>query len=92
MTRKKHSNKLFKLELKLNIRKDKKFKVEAIKNTAIYTKPTDDQLVELNYQISLKNYPENESILKLASAIMYFCKIINTFHKYYLETFITMFL
>lgn len=59
ITKKEVVNEFFKL--KLNLREDKKYQIEAMKDSAVYNEVAKDQLLELYNLISQKNYPENES-------------------------------
>lgn len=56
-TRKEQVNKLSESEPKLNERHDKKYKIEAIKNSAVYdNKVAGDQLPKLYYLIFWKDH------------------------------------
>lgn len=50
-TRKKQVNKLLELEIELDIRKDKEYKVEVTKNSTVYTKVVKGQLPGLYYLV-----------------------------------------
>lgn len=53
--KKKQVNKLLELEPKLNLRTNKKYKIEAIYNSKAYIKKVADQLLRLYYLISGKS-------------------------------------
>ena len=81
-TRKERMNELFlELEPEFNAGNNKKYKVEAIKDSAVYAKEIEGNLSNLYYLISCKNYPEKESTWELSSAVMHLQKIISIFHK-----------
>lgn len=48
-------------KLKFNISNNKKYKIEIIKNSAIYTKKAKRYLLELYYLVFYKNYLENKN-------------------------------
>lgn len=82
--RKRQVNELLELKLELdNTREDKEYKVDTIKNNAVYAKVIGGQLPELYYQVIWKIYSKDESIWKLASTIIYLYKMISIFHKDY---------
>ena len=60
---------------------DKEYKVEAIIDSVVYGKETNDQMPGLYYLVLWKGYPEEESTWELAAAVMHLRKLINTFHK-----------
>lgn len=60
--RKGQVNKLFKIEPKLDTKKNKEYKDAVIKNSTVYAnKTTEIQLPRLYYLVSWKNYPKNQS-------------------------------
>lgn len=67
---------------------NKKYGVEAIQDSIVYIKETNRHLLKLYYFIVQKNYPKKENIWKLSLAVMYFWKMVSTFHKNYLEKLI----
>lgn len=85
-------HKLLKLELKVDVREDKKYKVKAIKDSTIFTKTTKSQLAELYNLISCKNYLEDGNIWGQTLAIMHFWKIICISRKDYPKNRTTTFL
>lgn len=78
----------FKPEREFDVRDNKKYEIEAICDSKVYAKEAIGQLPGLYYLISWKGYIEEKSTWKLASIVMYLYKMINTFHKNYLEKFI----
>ena len=60
---------------------DKKYEVEAIRNSAVYAKETDRYLRGLYYLIAWKGYSKEENTWEPFSAVMYLWKIVSTFHK-----------
>ena len=64
---------------------NKKYKVEALQDNAVYTKEADGHLLELYYLVAWKGYPKEENIRKPFSAVMHLRKMVNTFHKDYPE-------
>ena len=85
-------NKLFpKLEPEFNAGNNKKYEVEAIKDSAVYAKEIEKHLPGLYYLVSWKNYLEKESIWEPSSSVMHLRKMISTFHKDHLEKPMTTF-
>lgn len=70
-TNKEHFNELLELELELNAGKNKEYKIEIVKNSIIYNKAAEDQILGLYYLISWKHYTKNESIWKPVSTVIY---------------------
>lgn len=63
-------------------KKNKEYKVELIRDNAIYANKTARrQLQRLYYFVFWKNYLEAKITDELTSAIMYFCKMIDIFYK-----------
>ena len=69
------------LELEFDAGDDKKYKIEAIKNSAVYTKEVEGHLTGLYYLVSWKSYPKEESTQEPSSAVMHLRKMISAFHK-----------
>lgn len=87
--KKKWVNKLYKLELEAS--NDKKYKVEAIRKSAVYTKKfAKDQLLRLYYIVFWKDYTKSKNIWKPTSAIFHLQKLINTFYKKYAKKLIAV--
>ncbi len=61
----------------------KKYEVEEICNSTVYTKESDSghHLPGLYYLPLWKDYPEKENTWEPALAMLYFCKLISTFHR-----------
>lgn len=78
-------NELLELEPEFNVEEDKKYKVEAIKSSAIYAEVVKGQLPGLYYLVFWRGDLEDESIWKSISAILYLQKMISTFYKDYSE-------
>ena len=57
---------------------DKKYKMEAIRDSAVYAKEVDGHLPGLYYLIAWKGYSEEESTQEPSSAIMYLRKMVST--------------
>ena len=64
---------------------NKEYKIEAIWDSAFYAKKANGYLQGLYYLVAWKGYPEEENTWKSSSAVMYFQKMVNTFHKDYPE-------
>ena len=64
---------------------DKKYKVEAIQDSAVYAKETNGYLPGLYYLVSWKDYPKEENTWKPFSAVMHLRKIVSTFQRDHLE-------
>ncbi len=65
----------------------KEYKIKAIRDSTVYAKKPDSShhLQGLYYLVSWKNYPEEENTWEPALAVLYLCKLINTFHRNYPE-------
>ena len=59
----------------------KEYKVEAIRNNAIYATESEGHLPGLYYLIAWKGYPKEENTWKQSSAVQHLKKLINFFHK-----------
>ena len=64
---------------------NKEYKIEAIIDSAVYTKEAEGHLPGLYYLVSWKSYPEEESIWKPSSAVIHLRKMISIFHKDHLK-------
>lgn len=65
-------NKLSKSKEKFDIEKNKKYKIEIIEDSAIYTNKTiRDQLLGLHYNVFQKSYLEAKDILKRTVTVIY---------------------
>lgn len=71
ITRKKQVNELLELEPKLNIAKNKEYKIETTKDSIVYTSEEKRDLPRLYYLLSLKNYPKDDSIWELALIVVH---------------------
>ena len=81
-TRKGRMNELFpELEPEFVAGNNKEYKVEAIKDSAVYAKEAEGHLPGLYYLVSWKGYPEEESTWEPSSAVMHLRKMISAFHK-----------
>ena len=63
----------------------KEYKVEAIRDSAVYVKEADEHLPGLYYLIAWKSNLEEENIWESSLAVMYLRKMVSTFHKHYPE-------
>ena len=68
-------------KLEFNAGNIKKYEVEAIKDSAIYSKEAEGHLLGLYYLISWKSYSKKENTRESSFAIMHLQKMISTFHK-----------
>ena len=60
------------------------YEVEAIRNSALYTRESESgHLLGLYYLVSWKRYPKEENTWEPASAIQHLRKLISSFHKDY---------
>ena len=59
---------------------NKKYKVKAIQNSAIYAKKTNKQPLGLYYLVAWKGYPKEKSTWKPSSAVMQLRKLLSKFH------------
>ena len=64
---------------------NKEYEMEAIQDSAVYTKKLDSHLPELYYLVTWKSYPKEENTYKSSSAVMHLRKMVSTFHRDYLE-------
>ena len=92
-TKKKRMNKLFpEPEPELDVGNNKKYEVEAIKDSAIYAKEAERYLLGLYYLVSWKSYLKEKSNWKLFFAVIHLRKMISTFHKNYSKKLMVIFL
>lgn len=70
----------------------KKYEVEAIIDYLVYGQEINTSMPGLNYLVLWKDYPKEENIWKLLSAIIHLRKLINTFHKEHPEKSTRIFL
>ncbi len=65
----------------------KEYEVEAIRDSAVYTKELDSSqhLQGLYYLVSWKDYPEEDNTSEPALAVLHLCKLISTFYHDYPE-------
>lgn len=84
---------MLELELKLNTKEDKEYKVKAIENSILYdNEVVRSQLLGLYYLVHWKSYSKDESSWETVLIIMHSWIMINTFHENYYEKFIAIFL
>ncbi len=70
------------LEFEGNIDGDgEEYKVEAIRDSAVYARESEGHLPGLYYLVSWKGYPEEENTWKPASAIQQLQRLVSTFYK-----------
>ena len=62
---------------------NKEYKVEIIKDNAIYAKEIEKHLTGIYYLVFWKGYPEKKRTWEPSSAIMHLWKMISTFYKNY---------
>ena len=80
--RKGRMNELFpKPEPEFDTGNDKEYKVEAIKDSAVYAKEAEGYLPGLYYLVSWKSYSEKKNTWEPSYVIMHLRKIISAFHK-----------
>ena len=70
-------------ELKFDTSNNKKYKVEAIKDSAVHAKKAEGHLPGLYYLIFWKDYLEEKNTWEPSSVVMHLWKIIFTFYKDY---------
>ena len=69
-------------ELEFKASNSKKYKVEAIWDSAVYASESESgQLPGLYYLVVWKGYPKKENTWELSSAVQHLKKLINSFHK-----------
>ncbi len=64
---------------------NKEYKVKAIILNAIYGKEAKNQIPNFYYLILWKGYPEEKNTCEPSAIVKHLRKLINTFHKEYLE-------
>ena len=60
---------------------DKEYKVEVIWESTVYAKKVDRYLPRLYYLVVWKGYLKEKNTWKPSLVVMYFYKMVNTFHK-----------
>ena len=60
---------------------NKEYKVESIKDSAVYAKESAGQLLELYYLVLWKGYPEKENTWEPALAIHHLQRLVTAYHK-----------
>ena len=64
----------------------KEYKVEAIRDSAVYANESESgHLPGLYYLVAWKDYPKEENTWELLSAVQHLKKLISSFHKDHLE-------
>lgn len=71
---------------------NKKYKVEAIYNNAVYASKLQGHLPDLYYLILWNGYSEEKNTCEPALVVLYFCKLISTFYYNYPKKPIATFL
>ena len=86
-TRKRQMNeKVRQIKFDAGDNESRKYKMEIIRDSAVYVKESESgHLPGFYYLVSLKEYPEEENTWEPASAVQHFRKLINSFHKDYLD-------
>ena len=70
------------MQLEFEAGNDKKYKVDGIWDSVVYTKEsTTDQLPGLYYLVSWKGYPKEENTLEPVLAIQHYQKLVTAYHK-----------
>lgn len=72
---------MLKLELELDVKKNKEYEVETIKDSAVYVKAVKSQLLKVYYLVSWIDYLKDKSIWEPASAVLHLWKMVSSFHK-----------
>ena len=60
---------------------NKEYKMEAIRDSAVYAKEVDGYLLGLYYLVAWKGYPKEKTTWELFSTVIHLRKMVNTFHK-----------
>ena len=68
-------------ELDFEAGNSKKYKVEVIRNSAVYVRELEDHLPGLYYLVAWKGYSKEENSWEPISAVQHLKKLINSFHK-----------
>ena len=69
-------------ELDAGDKDNEEYKVEAIRNSAVYANKSESgHLPGLYYLVAWKGYPEEENTWELSSAVQHLKKLISSFHK-----------
>lgn len=82
MIKKWRLNKLLDMELEFDIGEDKKYRVETIKNNAVFSNAVaEDQSSKLHFLLFWKSYLEKEDIWEPTLVVIYLWKMIGMIHK-----------
>ena len=60
---------------------NKEYKVEAIRDSAVYAKEANGHLLGLYYLVAWKGYPKEENTWEPSSIVLHLQTIVSTFHK-----------
>lgn len=69
----------------IEVGNNKKYRVEATINGAVYSKEANNQILGLYYLVLWKGYPKKDSTWKLSTAVKHLRKLINIFYIKYPE-------
>ena len=68
-------------ELDFEAGNSKEYEVEAIRDSAVYSRESEGHLPGLYYLVAWKGYPEEENTWEPVSAVQHLRKLISSFHK-----------
>ena len=68
-------------ELDFEAGDSEEYKVEAIRDSAVYARESEGHLLGLYYLVAWKGYPEEENTWEPVSAVQHLKKLISSFHK-----------